>query len=461
MALSRFILEQGKPGKLKAKNNEKGQMKRYGYIIEEIIDEANMNESFDYVMRGKKRKRSHAGRLLMKNREAVIKKLQKRIGDGSYRIAGYRTHTINERGKIREIQSIALTDRIALNAIMRIVEKYLNRRFIQDSAASIKGRGTHYLLKRMVRDMLKDKDGTRYVYKCDIKKFYQSIDQEVMMFVLHRTFKDKKLLAILEGCVRMLPEGLSIGLRTSQALGNLMLDYYLDHIIKDEMGVAYYRRYCDDEVMQAGSFYELTPIRRAVHECIGRMNLQIKGNEQMFCVEDRPVDFLGFQVFSNGRIKVRKHIKKRFANRWKRVKSSKRRVALAGSFYGIAKHAQAKHLFKKITGISMRNFADFGLNFVAKDGKKRFDCTSYPLGELQNETIIVLDYETGIKTKEGEGRYVVHFKFADSEKEGKFFTNSEELKQLLDKVSEIDDGFPFRTTIKRTTFNGKSKYSFT
>ena len=50
MALSRFILEQGKPGKLKAKNNEKGQMKRYGYIIEEIIDEANMNESFDYVI---------------------------------------------------------------------------------------------------------------------------------------------------------------------------------------------------------------------------------------------------------------------------------------------------------------------------------------------------------------------------------------------------------------------------
>lgn len=82
MALSRFILEQGKPGKLKAKNNEKGQMKRYRYIIEEIIDEANMNENFDYVMRGKKRKRSHAGRLLMKNREAVIKKLQKRIDDG-------------------------------------------------------------------------------------------------------------------------------------------------------------------------------------------------------------------------------------------------------------------------------------------------------------------------------------------------------------------------------------------
>lgn len=57
-------------------------MKRHGYIIEEITDEANMNESFDYVMRGRKRRRSHAGRLLIKNREAVIRKLRKRIGEG-------------------------------------------------------------------------------------------------------------------------------------------------------------------------------------------------------------------------------------------------------------------------------------------------------------------------------------------------------------------------------------------
>lgn len=436
-------------------------MKRYGYIIEEIIEEANMNESFDYVMRGNKRKKNQSGRHIMKNRSKIISDLQKRIGDGSYQISGYRSYTINEQGKEREIQSIPLKDRIALNAIMRVVEKYLNRRFIKDSAASIKGRGMHYLLKRMVQDMNKDADGTRYVYKCDIRKFYQSISQKMMMDLIRRTFKDKKLIAILDNCVCMLPHGMSIGLRTSQALGNLFLDHYLDHVLKDKLGVDYYRRYCDDEVIQMGSYRELTPIREVIHQCIKNAQLEIKGNEQMFCVDEHPIDFLGFQVFGDGQIKIRKRIKKRFAYKWNTVKSKKRRVALAGSFYGMAKHAHAKNLFKTITGISMKSFAEFGLSFTAKDGKKRFDCNSYPLGELQNRTIIVLDFEKGVKTKEGEGRYVVHFQFEEDNKEGKFFTNSEELKQMLDKIAEIEGGMPFKAAIKRTSFgNGKYKYSF-
>lgn len=403
-------------------------MKRYGYIIEEIIDEANMNESFDYVMRGNLRKKRQSGKHILKNRSSIIADLQKRIGDGSYGISGYQSYTIHEHGKEREIQSIPLKDRIALNAIMRVVEKYLNRRFIKDSAASIKGRGMHYLLRRIVKDMMRDDEGTRYVYKCDVRKFYQSVSQKLMMDLVKRTFKDKKLIAILDNCVCMLPHGMSIGLRTSQALGNLFLDHYLDHVLKDKLGVDYYRRYCDDEVLQMGSYKELTPIREVIHQCIKNAQLEIKGNEQMFCVDERPIDFLGFQVFGDGHIKIRKLIKKRFSHKWNTVKSRKRRISLVGSFYGMAKHAHARNLFKTITGISMKNFAEFGLNFLAKDGKKRFDCNSYPLGELQNRTIIVLDFEKGVKTKEGEGRYVVHFQFEDDGKEGKFFTNSEELK---------------------------------
>lgn len=90
--------------------------KRHGYIIEEIVTDENMNESFDYVMRGKKRKTSRSGRHIMKHRESIISDLKHRIGDGSFRISGYREYIINERGKERRIQSIPLSDRIALNA---------------------------------------------------------------------------------------------------------------------------------------------------------------------------------------------------------------------------------------------------------------------------------------------------------------------------------------------------------
>lgn len=436
-------------------------MRRIGYVIEEIVEDGNMQESFDYVMRGRKRKTSRTGRYLMRHRKEVIARLKQRISDGSFAISQYKEYVINERGKERTIQSIPLEERIALNAIMRVVEKKLHRRFIADSAASIKGRGCHYLHARMLRDMKAHPDLTRYVYKFDIRKFYNSIPQDVMMRVIRRQFKDKRLIGILERCVRMLPQGMSIGLRSSQCLANLLLDYYLDHKLKDEMGVPFYRRYCDDGVVQSHSLRSLTPIVRKVHECLSGAGLEVKDNEQLFCIVNRPVDFLGYQTFGNGRVKLRKHIKQRMARRWKRVRSRKRKVSLAGSFYGMAKHAQGKHLFKNITGISMKDFSEFGLSYVASDGKKRFDCLSYPLGELQNRSIVVEDYEKDVKTKEGDGRYVVKFR-NDELGEGKFFTNSDELKQMLDKIAAVRDGFPFRTTIKRQSFGqGKAKYSFT
>ena len=108
--------------------------------------------------------------------------------------------------------------------------------------------------------------------------------------------------------------------------------------------------------------------------------------------------------------------------------------------------------FIDLTGIKMNNFAGFGLIFVSKDGKKQFDVVNYSLGDLQNRKIIVEDFEKGITTKEGDGRYVVKFRFAENEggdmSEGKYFTNSEEMKQMLDKIEEIK-GFPFQTIIKR------------
>lgn len=436
-------------------------MRREGFIIEEIIDPANMAESFDYVMRGRKRKSSRTGRWIMKHREEVLADLTRRIGDGSYGVGGYREYTIRERGKERVIQSVPLKDRIALNAIARIVEKHLHRRFIADSAASIKGRGGHYLFARMLRDMRRDPAGTRYVLKWDVRKFYQSIPHEVMCAVLRRYFKDKRLLAILDRSIRMLPEGISIGKRDSQVLGNLLLDCYLDHRLKDGLGVKYYRRYCDDGVVQARSMEYLSEVLGVVSDCVREAGLQLKGNVQMWDIVHRDLDFLGLRAFGDGRVRVRKSTVKRFAARWHRVHGHRRRVELAGSFYGLAKHAHARHLFKSLIHCRMRDFADFGLSYTSSDGKKRFDCTYYPLGELQNRCLVVEDYETGITTPEGPDRYVVKFR-SDELGDGKFITNSDELKQMLDKIARLEDGFPFRTTIKRSVFGkGKIKYSFT
>ncbi len=80
--------------------------------------------------------------------------------------------------------------------------------------------------------------------------------------------------------------------------------------------------------------------------------------------------------------------------------------------------------------------------------------------DLVNLPIVVNDYQLGIKTKEGDDRCVVAVELNGQPK--KFITNSEEMKNILSQVSEVEDGFPFGATIKAVSFgNGKTKYVFT
>lgn len=114
-------------------------MRREGYIIEEIIDYSNMSESFDEVLRGKKRKRSRQGRYLLAHREEVIKELTEQIANGSFRVSGYRERTIHEYGKERNLQILSMKDRIGVHAIMSVVDRHLQRRYIRTNSSIHQG----------------------------------------------------------------------------------------------------------------------------------------------------------------------------------------------------------------------------------------------------------------------------------------------------------------------------------
>ena len=131
-------------------------MRRVGYIIEEIVEPSNMEASFRQVLRGSKRKRSRQGCYLLAHKPEVLE--------------DYREREIIEGGKLRRIQVIPMKDRIAVHAIMAVVDRHLRKRFIRTTSASIKRRGMHDLLAYVRRDMAEDPDGTRYCYKFDITR---------------------------------------------------------------------------------------------------------------------------------------------------------------------------------------------------------------------------------------------------------------------------------------------------
>ena len=316
----------------------------------------------------------------------------------------------------------------------------------------------HDLMKYIRRDMQEDPEGTRFCYKFDISKFYESVNQDFVMYSVHRVFKDKKLIAMLDNFVRVIPQGISIGLRSSQGLGNLLLSVYLDHYLKDRYGVRHFYRYCDDGVVLGKSKAELWEIRDAVHEQLEQIDLKVKANERVFPVGEG-IDFLGYVIYPD-HVLLRKRIKQKFARKMHEVKSRKRRRVLIASFYGMAKHADCIMLFNKLTGKEMKSFKDLNVAYKPEDGKKRFAGAVVSIRELVNLPIVVKDFEVGVKTSQGEDRCVVSIEQNGEPK--KFFTNSEEMKNILQQVSEMPDGFPFETTIKAETFGkGRTKYIFT
>lgn len=436
-------------------------MRREGHIIEEIVEYSNMAESFDQVLSGTKRKKSHQGRYLLAHREEVIKELSERIASGTFHVTekDIEEKDIIEAGKLRHIQFFKkLKNSIAVHAIMSVVDKHLKKRFIRTTSASIKNRGMHDLMKYIRRDMQKDPEGTRFCYKFDISKFYESVNQDFVMYSVHRVFKDKKLIAMLDNFVRIIPQGISIGLRSSQGLGNLLLSVYLDHYLKDRYGVRHFYRYCDDGVVLGKSKAELWEIRDAVHEQLEQIDLKVKANERVFPV-DEGIDFLGYVIYPD-HVLLRKRIKQKFARKMHEVKSKKRRRVLIASFYGMAKHADCIMLFNKLTGKEMKSFKSLNVAYRPEDGKKRFAGAVVSIRELVNLPIVVKDFEVGVKTSQGEDRCVVSIEHNGEPK--KFFTNSEEMKNILQQVSEMPDGFPFETTIKAETFGkGRTKYIFT
>ena len=434
----------------------KNDMRREGYIVEEIIESDNMEDSFNQVLRGTKRKRSRQGRYLIAHKEEVLEELTGQIALGSFRVKDYHEREIMEGGKLRRIQILSMKDRIAVHAIMAVVDRHIRKRFIRTTSASIKERGMHDLLDYIRRDMSEDPEGTRYCYKFDITKFYESIKQDFVMYCVNRVFKDKKLIAMLDNFVRLMPDGLSIGLRSSQGLGNLLLSVFLDHYLKDRYAVRHFYRYCDDGVVLGKTKAELWKIRDAVHGQMEQIGLKVKANERVFPV-DEGIDFLGY-VIRPDYVRLRKRIKQKFARRVHEVKSRKRRRELIASFYGMAKHADCYTLFKKLTGKDMKSFKDLNIpTFKDEEGKKRLKGKQVSIKVLVNIPVIVKDFERDVKTKNGPKHLVL---VEDKGEFKKYFTGDQEMKFQLEQAEKLGE-IPFETTIVYDESSGFGHYIFT
>lgn len=372
-----------------------------------ILAPDNISRAVDAVLAGAYRKTTKQGLEILHHRAQIESWLAAEIGTGHFAVTEYGEKEIKEAGKTRHIQFIfSYYEKIGIHAVMNIVEAVTFRRLIRTTGASLKTRGVHDLLNIIRRDMAENAESMMYVYEDDITKFYERINQDIMMDALRHIFKGPLILSLLEGFVRFLASGLSIGLRSSQHFGNLLLSVYLDHYLKDQNRIKFYYRYCDDKRVIATTKEDAWHAATLIRNRVERIGLEVKPNYRVYPI-DEGIDFLGY-VINKDFTRIRKRNKKRAARRLKRIKSKRRRKEVISSFYSLCKHADAKHLFYKITGIRMseyqnlKSLGEIGISptpGIRRNGQKNFCCRELPLAALVGTSITVVDFEQNVSTK--------------------------------------------------------------
>ena len=326
-------------------------MKRNDYLFDKICSMENLRLADFKARKGKKHNRGV--QLFDRDPEGNLQRLRALLLSGQYKTSRYSFFTVHDP-KERTIARLPYyPDRIVHHAIMNVIEPIITKMYTADTYACIKGRGSHLARHRIMEAMRKDPEGTTYCLKLDIRKYYPSIDHEILKGILRRKFKDVRLLGLLDEIIDS-AEGLPIGNYLSQTLANVFLAHF-DHYVKEVLRVKYYYRYVDDIVILGADKAELRRIFYAIRERLAAQKLRVKDNWQIFPVEARGLDFLGF-VFRHGYVRLRKRIKRNIfrtlAHLRKVCKTTKEIRLAAGSYIGWLKYTNSRNLINTLNSFS-------------------------------------------------------------------------------------------------------------
>lgn len=313
-------------------------MKRKGNIYQTIYSKENLIQADKNARNGKK---DRYGIILFdKDREANFQMLQLALINKTYKTSKYTTFPITDP-KPRIVYRLPYIDRVLQHAAMIPLKDMFNKVSIAHTYSCIEGRGVAKAFDDIKKALL-DVPGTKYCLKLDIKKFYPNIDHCILKRQLRRKIKCRDSLWLLDGIIDSAP-GLPIGNFLSQYLANFNLTPF-DHWIKEEMEVTNYFRYMDDMIILSGSKEYLHQLLVKIKQYLkDNLNLEVKGNYQIFPVAARGIDVLGY-VFYHGYIRWRKRNKKAMARAMAKGANS----PTIAAYYGLAKHANCNHLLKKL-----------------------------------------------------------------------------------------------------------------
>lgn len=238
----------------------------------------------------------------------------------TYKTSEYEVFIKKDTGKEREIYKLPyFPDRIVHWAIIQVVEPIFLNRLNGCTHSAIPNKGIHSAFKQLDKYMRNDAVGTKYCLKLDVKKFYPSIDHNLLKLMYRTLFKDPNLLWLLDEIIDSTDgdKGVPIGNYLSQYSGNLFLSKF-DRWIKEKLRVKYYIRYMDDIVILHHDKNYLRKLLKKINKYLKNINLEIKGDYQIFPSRTRGIDFVGYRHFGDY-VLLRKSTSKRLIRKMRNI----------------------------------------------------------------------------------------------------------------------------------------------
>ena len=326
-------------------------MKRYKNLWDDFVSWENLELAAKKAVRS--RKSGRAAKKFLANKDALLRKLQQNLISGNFKTSQYRLKKIFEP-KERLIYILPLyPDHIVHHALINILGPIWQRSFIRDSYACIPGKGLHKASRQLMRFVRRNK----YVLQCDIRKFYPSINHEIMFNIVKKKIADKKLLGVIYDIITSCggEKNLPIGNLTSQWMGNVYLNE-LDHFVKEKLHCKDYIRYCDDFCLFANDKAQLAQYKIILGQFVRDVLLLDFSKGVVFPVK-RGVVFIGYRHFRNF-ILLRKYgakkIKKRVLNIAKYNDCSDLSVGQLAACHGWLMWACSYNLVRKLCAFAQQ-----------------------------------------------------------------------------------------------------------
>jgi len=343
-------------------------MKRYGNLYPKIVEFTNIFYAAKQAQRGKRFRENVLS--FNDNLENELIQLQQELRQKTYQPGEYRTFYIREP-KRRMISAAPYRDRVVHHALCNVIVPIFERSFIDDSYANRLGFGSHRALRRFTEFAR----SSRYVLECDIKRYFPTIDHEILKTLIRRKIKCPETLWLIEMIIDnsnlqepvidyfshddlLTPvqrrKGLPIGNLTSQFLANVYLNGF-DHFVKEQLKVTKYLRYVDDFALFSNEPEFLSDARVAIEEYLEQLRLKIHPIKSQLFETKYGANYVGFRVFPQY-IRVRSHSLRRARYRLKKLRQDYGRGIIGvkqvtqsiHSWVGHLKHADTYQLKKRI-----------------------------------------------------------------------------------------------------------------